>query len=67
MITSQPPSGAGPATRAVYEAYHRDVGARRRRVVAERSIVTAVAVAAQTPHPFGSLPASVPTFRPENR
>lgn len=44
VITSEAPSGAGPATRAVYASYHRELEERRRWVVAERLILAVVAI-----------------------
>ena len=41
-MTPDTPAGAGPATRAVYETYHRDLAAHRRWTIADRSVTVAL-------------------------
>lgn len=45
VITAETPSGAGPATRAVYETYRRDLGAHRRWRIVDRSVTVVLAAA----------------------
>ena len=43
MTSTDAPTGAGPATRAVYDTYRRDLAAHRRWTIADRTVTTVLA------------------------